>query len=320
MRHYKQLTYCQRCQIEILKKSGLSQANIAKLIGVSQSTVSRELSRNSSERGYRHKHAQAKAEKRREEAYKAVKMTETIKALIRNRLEDDWSPEQVSAWLLVEFELQISHEVIYQFIWSDKALGGGLFRHLRGRIRARRKRGAAKDSRGQIKNRVSIDERPAEVDAKSRIGDWEVDTVIGKGQQGAIVTLVERVTKTTLAAKVESRSAEEVTEAMIMLLAPYAKVLHSITADNGKEFAYHEKITEVFGVPFYFAHPYCSWERGLNENTNGLLRQYFPKKMDFRKVTQDDVDEAVAKLNSRPRKRLGFKTPDAIMKAHLEAA
>src|SRR5690606_2638364 len=175
------------------------------------------------------------------------------------------------------------------------------------------KRRNGKSTRGHIKNRVSIDDRPSVVDDKSRVGDWEIDTVIGKGHSGALVTIVERRTKFTVSKQVDSKSAAAVTQATIALLKPYKDVVHSITADNGKEFAYHEKISKALSTDFYFAHPYSSWERGLNENTNGLLRQYFPKSTDFKTVTQAEVKRAVTRLNSRPRKSLGFKTPGQLM-------
>lgn len=319
MRHYKQLTYEQRCQIEAFKKSGFTQVEIAAAVGVSQSTISRELARNSGQRGYRHKQAQKFALLRREEAKKATKMTPELISLVEEKLTEKWSPEQISGWLLKEHLILLSHERIYQHVWADKAGGGDLFMNLRRHGRKYHKRSNGKTNRGQIRNRVSIDERPVEVDAKSRVGDWEIDTVIGKGHSGALVTIVERVTQFTLSARLEDKSAEAVTEATIALLKPYAAVLHTITADNGKEFAYHEKITEELGAQVYFAHPYHSWERGLNENTNGLLRQYWPKSTDFKKITQEEVDVVVFDLNNRPRKTLGFETPEHLMDNYLAA-
>ncbi len=180
------------------------------------------------------------------------------------------------------------------------------------------KRRNGKSTRGQIKNRVSIDE-PKVVDEKSRIGDWEIDTVIGKGHSGALVTIVERVTNFTVSAQVNSKSAADVTQATITLLRPFKDVVHTITADNGKEFAYHEKISKALSADVYFAHPYSSWERGLNENTNGLLRQYFPKETELKRVSQLAVRSAVSRLNSRPRKGLDFKTPSQLMNDHRAA-
>lgn len=319
MRHYKQLTYEQRCQIEVLKKSGMSQQEMADMIGVSQGTISRELWRNRGERGYRHKQAQRKASERRQSAPRARKMTVSVIAQVEEKLRERWSPEQVSGWLLDEQGICLSHERIYQHIWQDKKRGGDLYTYLRRQGKKYQKRCNGKSSRGQIRNRVGIEERPPIVDERSRIGDWEIDTMIGKGHSGAMVTIVERVTRFTLVANVADKSAESVTAATIALLTPYKAALHTITADNGKEFAYHEQITAELGVAVYFARPYHSWERGLNENTNGLLRQYWPKSTDFRQVEDDEVFEAVTQLNRRPRKTLGFKTPESLMQNHLTA-
>ncbi len=189
----------------------------------------------------------------REEARKATKMIPELTNLIEDKLAEKWSPEQISGWLLKEHLILLSHECIYQHVWTDKARGGELFMNLRRHGRKYHKRSNGKTNRGQIRNRISIDERPVEVDAKSRVGDWEIDTVIGRGHSGALVTIVERVTQFTLSAQVENKSAEAVTEATIALLKPYTAALHTITADNGKEFAYHEKITKELGAQVYFA-------------------------------------------------------------------
>jgi IS30 family transposase len=319
MRTYQQLTYEQRCQISALKKSGCSQRKIAETIGTTQPTVSRELARNAGARGYRHKQAQERTEQRRAEASQATKMTPDMITVIESKLRVEWSPEQISGWLLYDQELLISHESVYLHIWADKRAGGDLFTHLRHQGKKYNKRRNGKSTRGQIKNRVSIDDRPQVVDDKSRIGDWEIDTVIGKGHSGALVTIVERVTKLTVSSRVNSKSAADVTEATIALLKPFEDVVHTITADNGKEFAYHEEISKALSTEVYFAHPYSSWERGLNENTNGLLRQYFPKNTDFKKVEQIEVRRALRRLNSRPRKDLDFKTPAQLMDDHRAA-
>jgi len=320
MRTYKQLTYEQRCQIEALKKSGISQRAIADVIGVSQSSISRELSRNTGIKGYRHKQAQQTAAERRRATIKAHKMTEELIDKIEHYLYQDWSPEQISGWLLFTEDIEISHERIYQHIWENKKSGGDLHAHLRRQGKKYQRRGSnGKTSRGQIKNRVSIDDRPISVDEKDEVGHWEIDTVIGKGHSGALVTIVERVTLFTVSARVDSKSADDVTAATIKLLTPFKKLVHTITSDNGKEFAYHEKISAKLECDFYFAHPYCSWERGLNENTNGLLRQDFPKGTDFKTIDQADVARVVVKLNDRPRKTLLFKTPAALMAKEMVA-
>jgi IS30 family transposase len=316
---YQQLTYEQRCQISALKKRGCTQREIAEIIGSSQATVSRELARNTGQKGYRHKQAQSKSDQRRAAAVKPTKMTSKMVEFIESKLRLEWSPEQISGWLLEEREELLSYETIYLYIWANKREGGDLYTCLRRQGKKYDKRRNGKSTRGQIKNRVSIDDRPDIVDEKARIGDWEIDTMIGKGHSGALVTIVERVTNFTVSAQVDSKSAHDVTKATIALLMPFKDVVHTITADNGKEFAYHEKISEKLSADVYFAHPYSSWERGLNENTNGLLRQYFPKNTDLKRVTQLEVRRAVKRLNSRPRKNLEYKKPGQLMSAHRAA-
>ena len=318
MRNYKQLTQGQRYQIEVLKTAGKNQKKIAELLGVSESTVCRELKRNQGKRGYRPKQAQIKADKRRTQAVKALKMTAETIDLIDAKIVLDWSPEQISGWLKVDQGIKISHERIYQHIWTDKRNGGTLYQHLRQSNKKRKKKYGSKDKRGQIRNRVSIDERPEIVAQKARIGDWEIDTVIGKNHQGALVTIVDRVSKFTLIKKVDSKHAEVVTEATIILLQPYLDKTLTITADNGKEFAGHEQIKEQLNADVYFAHPYHSWERGLNENTNGLIRQYFTKGSSFETITDEEVEVVIQKLNHRPRKTLNYKTPHAVFFAESQ--
>jgi IS30 family transposase len=304
MRNYKQLSQAQRYQIEILKKAGKNQKEIAELLGVSAPTISRELNRNKGQKGYRPKQAQIKADKRRKQAAKATKMTLALIILIEARIVLDWSPEQVSGQLKAELGILISHERIYQHIWANKRHSGTLYTHLRQSNKKRKKQYGSKDKRGQIRNRVSIDERPAIVAEKTRIGDWEIDTVIGQNHQGALVTIVDRVSKFTLIKKVDSKHAEVVTAATIILLQPYL--------DKTLTIAGHETLKEQLSANVYFAHPYCSWERGLNENTNGLIRQYFTKGSSFENITDDEVEAVMNKLNHRPRKTLKFKTPHTV--------
>jgi transposase, IS30 family len=311
LRDYNQLTQELRYQIEILKKAGKNQKEIAGLVKVSPSTICRELQRNKGKKGYRPKQAQLKAENRRKLTAKPLKMTTEAIGLIDCKIIMDWSPEQISGWLKEEQGISISHERIYQHIWTDKLNGGALYRHLRHSGKKRKQYGS-KDRRGQIRNRVSIDDRPMIVSEKTRIGDWEIDTVIGKNHQGALVTIVDRVSKLTLIKQVASKHADVVTEATITLLRPYLDKALTITADNGKEFAGHEIIKAALSADVYFAHPYSSWERGLNENTNGLIRQYFAKGSSFEKITDEDVVAVMEKLNHRPRKALNYKTPHSV--------
>ncbi|MBW2202491.1 MAG: IS30 family transposase [Deltaproteobacteria bacterium] len=193
----------------------------------------------------------------------------------------------------------MSHETIYKHIWSDKKHGGTLYKHLRQSSRKNRKRYGTKQRRGRIKDQVSIDLRPPIVDAKARIGDWEIDTITGKNSKGYLITVVERKSKLTLIKRVPDRQSEQMAKAIAQLLRPYKDNVLTITADNGKEFTQHKKISKSLKADVYFAHPYHAWERGLNENTNGLLRQYFPKKMDFRKIDDKSIDHAMERLNNR---------------------
>jgi IS30 family transposase len=228
--------------------------------------------------------------------------------VVEEKLREDWSPEQVSGWLKKRQGIQISHEWIYQHILADQQASGDLYTHLRCQ-KKRRKRYGKHDYRGKLPNRVSIEERPEVVEQRERLGDWEVDTLVGKGQRGALVSLVERKSRFTLMQLVDQRLADLVSQAMISLLSPFADLVHTITGDNGKEFANHAQIAEALKAAFYFAHPYSAWERGTNENTNGLIRQYLPKKTDLSKVTFKEVFAIANKLNQRPRKCLDFYTP-----------
>ena len=317
MAKYKQITQEERYQIAALLAAGFNQSYIAAQLSRDKSTISREISRNKGPRSYQPKQADDKALQRRKNAYKAVKMTSELITFVESKLREEWSPDQISGWLLIECHMTLSHERIYQHIWEDKHQGGDLYKHLRRQGKKYEKRCNGKSSRGQIKNRVSIDHRPMIVAAKLRVGDWEIDTVIGKNHQGALVTLVERKTLYTLVAQVDRKQADKVTKATIDLLTPFEGRVHSITADNGKEFAFHEEIAKQLKTKVYFAHPYHSWERGLNENTNGLLRQYFPKHTNLKNVTKEEVDLAAYKLNNRPRKTLGYKTPAQMMNRSL---
>lgn len=318
MNKYSQLTEVQRYQIEALKKAEKNQKEIATIIGVTASTICREFKRNTGQRGYRPKQANIKALIRRKEAVKSVKMTTALITLIETKIKLDWSPEQVAGWLDREKEIKISHERIYQHVWADKFDGGELYKCLRQSNKKRKKRYGSKDKRGQIRNRISIDDRPEVVSQKTRIGDWEIDTVIGKNHQGALVTIVDRRSKFTLIKKVDSKHAEVVTQATITLLTPYLDKTLTITADNGKEFSGHEQMTNELGAAVYFAHPYSSWERGLNENTNGLIRQYFTKGSSFESITDAQVEEVMEKLNHRPRKTLNYETPHAMFFSETE--
>jgi IS30 family transposase len=311
MNHYTQLTREERYQIFALKTAGHNQIEIAKIIGRHKSTVSRELVRNRGQRGYRPKQANNFALNRRLEK-SVIRISSASWTRVEQLLREDWSPEQISNWLRQEEAVQVSPEWIYQYVLHDKHAGGDLYRHLRCQ-KQRKKRYGSTDRRGQIKERVSIDERPDIVNQRGRIGDWEADTVIGKQGGSVLVTLVERKTRWSVIGKAPNRTAEEVTSVILEHLHPLASHVKTLTYDNGKEFAFHQEIAKKLDASGYFAHPYHSWERGLNENTNGLLRQFFPKRMDLAEVTDAEVQHAMDKLNNRPRKCLGFKTPNQVL-------
>jgi len=313
MRTYKQLTQAQRYQIYALLKMGHHQTQVANCLGVDKSTISRELSRNRGQRGYRPRQAHGLAMSRRKQGQCRIQ-SETW-ALIEAKIRLDWSPEQVSGWLLKQQYIQVSHEWIYQYILNDKQAGGDLYKHLRWQ-KKRRKRYGSHDRRGKLPNRRSIEERPKIVDQRQRIGDWEVDTLVGKRHLQAIVTLTERKSRLALLRKVNHRTAELVSEAVIDLLHPVADCAHTITGDNGKEFAEHERIAQDLDVDFFFAHPYAAWERGANENMNGLIRQYIPKNRDLTSVTENELEQIMNKLNHRPRKCLDFLSPFEVFFEH----
>lgn len=312
MRTYTQLTRGKRYQIRALLKAGISQTMIAHYLRVHKSTISREIRRNTGHKGYRPRQAHEAAMARRFAAAKRIKMTPAMMELIDFYLRQDFSPEQVSGHLARTHGLSISHETIYKHVWNDKRNGGSLYKHLRHSNRRYRKRYGSQELRGRMKECVSIDLRPAIVDAKSRIGDWEIDTITGKNGKGHMITIVERKSKLTLIERVPDKQSDDMAKAIIKLLRPYKDKVLTITADNGREFSRHKKISKNLKANVYFAHPFRSWERGLNENTNGLLRQYFPRKMDFRKIDADSIQHAMDRLNNRPRKSMDYATPNEV--------
>jgi len=287
------------------------QKEIAAAIGKDKSVVSRELKRNRDRRdgSYKADLAQRKYEERIRSKPKHVRFTEEVRKRVDACLMDDYSPEQIAGRCRLEGVGCVSHERIYQYVWNDKKKGGDLHTHLRRKGRKYRKRGAAKDGRGVIRDRVSIDERPEVVESRSRFGDLEFDTIIGKNHKGAILTANDRATGLCWMALLEGKESQPLTEAAIKLLKPLKGQLKTITSDNGKEFANHAEIARKLHVDFYFAHPCHSWERGANENMNGLIRQYIPKSTSFEQLTENDIALIQNKLNNRPRKKLGFLTP-----------
>jgi IS30 family transposase len=308
--NYTQLTREQRYQLYALKKMGHSSSAIAVVIKVHPSTVGRELRRNTGGRGYRPRQAHTMAIARRPKAQPTI-MAQTW-ALVAKLLRQDWSPEQISGRLKKERHLCLSHEWIYHYILKDQQAGGDLYRHLRCQ-KQRRKRYATLNRRGKLPNSRSIEMRPAIVATRNRVGDWEADTITGRKHQQAIVTLTERKSRYTLLGKVTHRTAQAVQHQIVTLLSPLSSKVLTLTSDNGKEFANHLSIAQALNLKYYFAHPYAAWERGTNENMNGLLRQYFPKRQDFRTISRQQIQRALLRLNLRPRKCLRYKTPFEVL-------
>ena len=305
---YKQLTSEQRYTISVLLQNRTKQKEIAKAINVSPSTVSREIRRNSGVRGrYNWETAQANAvqTKRKKPGNHSINkdVMEEAKHLL---VTEQWSPEQISG-VLAKDGKYISHETIYRMIRKDKAEGGTLYKHCRHKLKRRARPVGGR--RISIPNRTSISERPAEVDGK-RFGDFEMDTIVGRGNHGTIVTLIERSTSMLFMRKLKKgKNAKELARTVIHLLSPFKEHVKSITTDNGTEFACHEMIGKSLGVTIYFADPYASWQKGAIENANGLIRQYVPKTETFEHVSHQQITKYSKRINMRPRKKLEFKTP-----------
>ena len=319
---YHHLTRDQRCQLSVLNSSEKSICNTAAILGVHRSTIYRELSRNGGHKGYTFQQADEKAlEGRKASAGNKLKLTAELIALIEDKLRLQWSPEQISGWLSRhKGDEAVSHESIYRHVWKNKSRGGDLYKELRHHGKKYNKRGSGKAGRGCIPGRIDIAERPVIVEEKSRLGDWEIDTIIGKEHKGAVVSMVDRHSKFTLLAKVSRKTAQEVEDALTSKLGGVSDCVLTITADNGKEFANHKAVTAKLGAIVYFARPYHSWERGLNEHTNGLVRQYLPKHQRLDDIADEVVREIENLLNNRPRKVLQFRTPLEVFTQHRAGA
>ena len=312
------LTYEDRCDIKAQRGAGLTLEEIARKLKVNKSTISREIQRNRGRRGYRPKQAQKKAFSRWQEAPKAVKLTAKLRKVITSKIKADWSPEQITGRLKRDGRPCVSHERIYQFIGEDKRAGGKLWTHLRWSSKKRRKRYGIRDRRGLIPHRRSIEKRKKKLEQRKRVGHLERDLILGTKQKGALLTVVDRKSRMSFAVRVMSKSAREIHRATLQALRPIRKIVRTVTNDNGKEFARHRKTEKTLQAKIYFTHPYSSYERGTNENTNGLLRQYFPKRStDFTQIAQRQVRHALNRLNRRPRKCLGFRTPLEVLRKEL---
>jgi len=311
---YNQVTSEERYTIYTLRKQGMCNSQIAKFLGRHRATIGREIKRNASPShgAYEPDRADARCRMRRSRSRRNSRLTPKDYAIVEVYLKLDWSPEQISGTLHRSKELFISHESIYRYIWTDMANGGSLWQHLRQSSKQRRKRYKAYDSRGRLANKRMISSRPSYIDSRKTIGHWEIDTVHGRGSNHCIVTLVERKSGYLLIGKLEDKSTQSLNTKLKQLLARYPGDFKTITADNGTEFHQYKAIEEHCNTTFYFANPHHSWERGTNENTNGLIRQYLPKNKTMFGLTQHDCNAIANKLNNRPRKRHDFKTPTEI--------
>lgn len=310
---YNQLTEGDRYTLAALKRQGLSFTKIAEAMNRHRSTIYREVKRNSCwiiDGSYRPIKAQRRTRARRRRSRRNQHFTTQDYKEVRQLIRKDWSPEQITGHLKNEDKRCFSHETIYKYIWRDKRKGGTLWKHLRCAQKRRRKRYNAYDSSGRLADKRNIAERPAEIETRQTQGHWEIDTVMGKGSKHCIVTLVERKTGYTLIGQLNDRTTKSLNKRTIKLMSRMPGQFKTITSDNGTEFHQYKVIEQATNCPFYFANPHHSWERGTNENTNGLIRQYLRKGTSMEGLTQQQCDRIAAKLNARPRKRLGYKTPE----------
>lgn len=304
---HKQLTREQRYHLYNMVQTAMTQKRMAQILGVHPSTISRELRRNSGKHGHYLKNAHYRSLARRKQKVQP-RITEAQWQRVVYWLRQDFSPEQVSDWLKRREAILISHERIYQYIKADKQNGGSLYTHLRGKP-SHRKRYGSTWHKNVLGERKRIEERPALVNQRQRFGDWEVDTVIGRQGGKVLVTLVERKSKLCRIGLAVNKTAQAVKATILSLLEPLSPVVHTLTYDNGSEFAQHREIDKALQSQAYFARPFCSGDKGLNENTNGLIRQYLPKRSSFDDVTQKMLNFIMRRLNNRPRKTLNIRTP-----------
>lgn len=299
---HKHLTPKERESILFFLAQNCTITEIADMLGRNKSTISREVKRNSIDNRYSPHEAQKLYKNRRKRCAPKIKLMDSqLASAVAERLKLSWSPEQIVG----RDKLNVSVPTIYRAFKSG-LLSQKIKIHLRRKGKPYRQRGV-QERRGRLTECLSIEQRPVEVLERGRVGDWELDTVLGKQGTGGMVTSVDRKSRFLLAGKIKTKAAEEVTAVLNSTLA--GKPVHTLTTDNGKEFAGHKTVSATLGVPMYFAHPHSPWERGTNENTNGLLREFLPKGLDFRKVSDEDILRAVDLINNRPRKCLCFKTP-----------
>jgi len=313
MSKYHQLSQQERYMITaLLRTRRVTHADIARELGRSPSTISRELARNRNtyDQGYRAEVAHIYATARRRRVRRGFRHSGEQWRVVVDLLKEEWSPEQISGRLKLEPAFDISHETIYQYVLADRKHGGMLYTYLRCASKKRRKRHNSHDSRGILPGKRHISERPASVETRRRFGHWEGDTVMGSDKYHGIVSLVERKSGVSIIRKISSRTVESVNEALLAGMVRHRGKFRTMTLDNGTEFHGYKTLEEHYpALRCYFATPYHSWERGSNENFNGLIRQYLPKRTSMRGVTQADCDRIAMKLNTRPRKRHGYRTP-----------
>ena len=313
---HRHLNIEQRTRLyQLCQEENLSQRQMAVLLGCHQSTISRELRRNQSSLGcYLPDTAQAQSKTRRKNSkHPFENITESAVEEVKKGLKDYHSPEQIAGRLKKEGKESLSHETIYQMIYQNYRGCGEYREYLRQGRGKRKRRGGSKSKRGAIPGRVDISERPAIAALKTEIGHWESDTMIGGNHLGVLVTHVEKTSKFLVAGLARNKTAREinrVTEELFQKMTPETR--KTFTCDNGKEFSGHQELSQKLGANFYFATPYHSWERGLNEHTNGLLRQFFPKGTNFKIVKPEEVERAVNLINNRPRKCLDYRTPNEV--------
>ena len=314
------LTLEQRYQIQACLDNGMNKSDTAAYIDKNKSVISRELKRNSDGRNgyYKAELAHHKALERHKLKPKKIRFTDEIQNHIHLCLSKQFSPEQIVGRSKLDQIQCVSVERIYQYIWSDKKAGGKLYLNLRTKGKRYRKRGASKDSRGLLEDRVDIDQRPDIVEKKERFGDLEIDLVLGRNHKGALLTINDRSTGLLFMDLLKSKHSTQVEYSTLKLLEDWKPLIHTITSDNGKEFANHKNISEKLELNFYFAKPYHSWQRGANENLNGLVRQYFPKGYDFTNIENEDITYVQNILNNRPRKRFGFKSPNEMFALKID--
>lgn len=318
---YHQITSAERYTLGVLRQQGFTDAEMARALGRHRSTIGREFARNHSahDGAYRPSVAQERTNGRRVRSRRNSHFGTVEWNLVHTLLREKFSPEQISGWLRLLDVLDISQQTIYSHVKHDRKREGNLWKNLRQPVRYR-KRYATPEKRGRLAGKPHISERPAAAESRSEIGHWEMDIVVGTGSNHCVVTLVERVTGATMIGRLRCRKVVDVNRRVIELIAAHPGLFITITVDNGPEFHGYKQIEAATGVKIYFANPYASWERGTNENTNGLIRQYIPKRTSMRTLTQKRCNAIASALNNRPRKRHAFRTPLEVLADYFSVA